>query len=205
MGGCDGASRRTTVLSWLVFATIRVNPPLLPKDETSFESKERRRYNAAADDFEAAEEALRLARVSQLTGERGDEGVEALVAQRDALVLKMEAARTVRFGETYLARITVPDRSVRRANKPPEDAAAAAAAAAPSKLLRNFLLAGTVALLLPLLALLAADPMQPPSPRLDAAAPPRVFFFSFERHTHRQPPPVPRAWRFRQVSSTLAS
>ena len=96
--------------------------------------------------------------------------VEAAERRVDDLRTELEDARAVKvFGVS--ARIRLPDRS--QGSAPLRPAAPATAEDEPSKLLnkkavRVVALASTVVLLLPILLLLAADPMAPPSPQLAA-------------------------------------
>ena len=127
-------------------------------------------YNAKGDELDGALRSLRDARVSELTsGDPESSGaVEAAERRVDDLRTELEDARAVTvFGVS--ARIRLPDRSQGSAPLRP----AAPAEDEPSKLLnkkavRVVALASTVVLLLPILLLLAADPMAPPSPQLAA-------------------------------------
>ena len=129
-------------------------------------------YNAKGDELDGALRSLRDARVSELTsGDPESSGaVEAAERRVDDLRTELEDARAVTvFGVS--ARIRLPDRS--QGSAPLRPAAPAPAEDEPSKLLnkkavRVVALASTVVLLLPILLLLAADPMAPPSPQLAA-------------------------------------
>ena len=133
-------------------------------------------YNAKGDELDVALSRLRDARVQELTSGTNASSAAAddAAARVDALREEMEAARAVDlFGVN--ARIRVIDRS-RPAEKSERPSRAGSprtprAAEAESPLLgkrsvRILALASTVVLLLPILLLLAADPMAPPSPAL---------------------------------------
>ena len=134
-------------------------------------------YNAKGDELDVALSRLRDARVQELTsGTNASSAADDAAARVDALREEMEAARAVDlFGVT--ARIRVIDRSrpeetserPSRAGSPRTPRAAEAESPLLGKRsVRILALASTVVLLLPILLLLAADPMAPPSPALSS-------------------------------------
>eukprot|EP00633_Aureoumbra_lagunensis_P000665 CAMPEP_0197287550 /NCGR_PEP_ID=MMETSP0890-20130614/4037_1 /TAXON_ID=44058 ORGANISM="Aureoumbra lagunensis, Strain CCMP1510" /NCGR_SAMPLE_ID=MMETSP0890 /ASSEMBLY_ACC=CAM_ASM_000533 /LENGTH=215 /DNA_ID=CAMNT_0042757341 /DNA_START=100 /DNA_END=747 /DNA_ORIENTATION=- len=124
-------------------------------------------YNSAADAYASAEEELREAKVQQLTGGKDDfaaERVSQAAKRTDAARIAMEKARTINVGDISL-RIRLPQRP--GALKSEEESTPSSSFLA-SAFVRNLLLGSTLFLLIPLFFLMAADPMKPPSPALDA-------------------------------------
>lgn len=133
-------------------------------------------YNAAGDDVDALLTELRDLKVAELTS--GDSESSSRVAAAEAALeaarIEMEEARTVRGPLGFTARLRLPERGQgpngRKAKATPSgDDSSALGLGLEREAVRIAILGSVALLLLPVVFLLAADPMKPASPELAAS------------------------------------